>query len=149
MLGLLPVDPAVALGDRCVRLLGHANLRLDEAAVVRVEALHHALDTRLERRAYPHADDVAHRSQQVSRAPAAENGNAPALDEPERLVGGIYREARPVRRHALPDAGLAIEEADDVALAKPHLVREYADDLVMDELLAEALGYYGCDVLAE
>src|SRR5688500_11914426 len=132
-----------------VRLLRQPDLRLDEAAIVRIESPHHALDARLERRAPPHADHVAHRTQEMGRAPASQHGDAPALDELERLVGGIYREAGPVGRHPLPDARLAFEEAYDVALAKPHLVREHADDLVMDELFAEALGYAGRDILAE
>ena len=115
VLRLLPVDAEMASGDRAVRLLGHADLRFDEGAIVGVEALHHALDARLERRADPHADDVTDRPQKVRRAPAAQHGHASALDELERLVGGVYREAGPVGRHPFPDTRLAFEEADDVA----------------------------------
>src|SRR6185503_6538958 len=72
-----------------------------------------------------------------------------ALGEREGLVGGIDRKAGLVRRQAFQDAGLALQETDDVALAQPHLAREIIDDLVMHHLFLDAVGNRRGDILAE
>src|SRR6266849_10072318 len=70
-LRILPVDAEVALGDRALGLVAVADFGGDRVAVVRIEPLHHALHSQLERRANAHADRVLHRPQQVGGAPAA------------------------------------------------------------------------------
>src|SRR3989475_6478473 len=63
-LRILPVDGEVALGDRALRLVAVLYLGDHGAAIVRVEALHHAMYAHLERRADSHADGMLYRPEE-------------------------------------------------------------------------------------
>src|SRR5262245_57922627 len=81
--------------------------------------------------------------------PPPDHRHAACLGEREGFVGGIDRQAGLVRSQTLPDPGLALEKADDMALPEAHLACEIVDDLVMDHLLSQAVGNGRGDVLAE
>jgi len=149
ILGISPVHAEMALGDGGMRLFGELDLVLDGLALVGGEPLHHALDARLQRGAHADADHVRDVLQQVHRAPAADDRGRVVAQEPEGLVGGEDRQARLVGGEPLPDARLAVEEALHVALAKPHLVGDRLDDLVVDHAAVGALGDARGDVLAQ
>jgi len=82
-------------------------------------------------------------------APAAHHRAVAAQHQAAQLRLGEDGKAGVVGGQPLEDAGVAVQQAHDVALAQAHLVGERVDDLVVHERHLELGGEARGDVLAE